>query len=380
MVNRSSKSLELTFHITSNCNLRCTYCYQTHCESGQVIKLETAYKFIDIIIDRKLGKATKLDEVIRDDFDQVDLHFIGGEATLYIDIVDSICSYFFMKCIKNDIKDLLVKSTISLESNGTTYSSDKVKKFINKFKSKLSLSMTTDGCRECFDKCRLDKKGNSVFDIVDGSIRQYIKDFNEVPLTKITVSESNVKYMYESMKYLYSLGHKYVKHSVDCNYAPSDEFLKEYRNQLHKIIEWIVINKLDFYLTMFVNPFLRKSSCRLSSTCGLLEKSSLTIDWNGDLYTCFRFCESSQGNRKRSIGNVDEGIVDHYVIDETLKRRSYPPECMTCECASICSDCPADNYYFNGDISIVHSDCKITKLEYKMACLYQAKVNNIFVK
>ena len=95
MGERLDKQVTITFHITSNCNLRCTYCYQQHCDTKQIIKLEDAKKTIDCLINRKLGKSTPFDALVCDDFDNVMLTFLGGEVTLYMSIVNDICDYFF---------------------------------------------------------------------------------------------------------------------------------------------------------------------------------------------------------------------------------------------------------------------------------------------
>lgn len=41
----------LTFVVTEDCNLRCKYCYITHKSNGKVLKLKTAKKFIDYILE-----------------------------------------------------------------------------------------------------------------------------------------------------------------------------------------------------------------------------------------------------------------------------------------------------------------------------------------
>ena len=62
----------LTFVVTEDCNLRCKYCYITHKSNGKVLKLKTAKKFIDYILET--DSINKSDAVILD--------FIGGEPFL----------------------------------------------------------------------------------------------------------------------------------------------------------------------------------------------------------------------------------------------------------------------------------------------------------
>ena len=83
----------LTFHITDRCNLRCTYCYE-HEKCGGVLALEDAKSLIDEFINFRLNKPSLLDgyfmESVRhlNEGDRVQLDFIGGEVTLYMDLVE----------------------------------------------------------------------------------------------------------------------------------------------------------------------------------------------------------------------------------------------------------------------------------------------------
>ena len=74
----------ITFVVTENCNLRCTYC--SECGKNQTKRMtkEVARKAVDTILDQK-----KLNKYI--DFNKhkcVILEFIGGEPLLEIDIID----------------------------------------------------------------------------------------------------------------------------------------------------------------------------------------------------------------------------------------------------------------------------------------------------
>ena len=79
----------LTFIVTEDCNLRCKYCYVTHKSKNKVMKLETAIKFIDYILEDT--KFIKSEAVILD--------FIGGEPLLEASLIDQICDYFKQKLI-----------------------------------------------------------------------------------------------------------------------------------------------------------------------------------------------------------------------------------------------------------------------------------------
>ena len=87
----------VTFHITEECNMACTYCYEF--KKNKVIQLGTATKFIDEIISYKTGNNSFLGpyfetsgEILTDT--GVELDFIGGEITLYMDLVKKSLTEF----------------------------------------------------------------------------------------------------------------------------------------------------------------------------------------------------------------------------------------------------------------------------------------------
>ena len=108
----------LTFIVTEDCNLRCKYCYVTHKSKNKVMKLETAIKFIDYILEDT--KFIKSEAVILD--------FIGGEPLLEASLIDQICDYFktktldFRKIYQPDIREECKKAVymnLQYEAIGT---------------------------------------------------------------------------------------------------------------------------------------------------------------------------------------------------------------------------------------------------------------------
>ena len=82
---------EVTFQLTEECNLRCTYCYQG-CKSNKVMSWDVAKKCVDLLFkmydddDPKgfINKSTK----------QIILDFIGGEPLLHFEEISYIIGAF----------------------------------------------------------------------------------------------------------------------------------------------------------------------------------------------------------------------------------------------------------------------------------------------
>ena len=144
----------LTFIVTEDCNLRCRYCYITHKASNKKMSFEVAKKFIDYI----LSGAILLQ-------DAVTLDFIGGEPFLEIDLIDQICDYFKLKTYNLGIP-WYWNYRISVCTNGVNYNTEKVQRFIEKNKNKISVTITIDGVKEKHDLQRVFPDGTGSFDII----------------------------------------------------------------------------------------------------------------------------------------------------------------------------------------------------------------------
>ena len=80
----------ITFQVTEDCCLYCTYCYQ-HNKTPKAMTFETAKKAIDDLLSN--SEAIR-DYLNVDETAGVILEFIGGEPLMAIDLVTQISEYF----------------------------------------------------------------------------------------------------------------------------------------------------------------------------------------------------------------------------------------------------------------------------------------------
>ena len=85
----------VTFIVTHQCNLRCSYCYETNKSEARMTE-ETARRCVDLLFqedERGDGLVTP------ENADGLILDFIGGEPMLEIGLIDRIVSYFLAQAI-----------------------------------------------------------------------------------------------------------------------------------------------------------------------------------------------------------------------------------------------------------------------------------------
>ena len=153
-------SKSVTFQVTESCNLNCSYCYQT-CKSSTRFTLNDAKKFIDILLS---DDTSRNDYLNHSNTSAIIIDFIGGEPFLEVELIDQIISYFLKKCIELN-HPWMYNFMISVGTNGTLYFTDKVQKFLNKYKGRVSLAITVDGNKELHDSCRVFYNGNGSNDV-----------------------------------------------------------------------------------------------------------------------------------------------------------------------------------------------------------------------
>lgn len=78
----------ITFQVTSGCNLRCSYCYEHH-KGAEHMSIETGRKIVDYLLELyEQGDSDFINRNTR----AVVLDFIGGEPLLEASLIVRICA------------------------------------------------------------------------------------------------------------------------------------------------------------------------------------------------------------------------------------------------------------------------------------------------
>ena len=93
-----SMTRSVTFQVTDDCCMNCSYCYQGH-KGHRIMSKEVARKGVDLLFDMYDKNDSPF---INHKTKAIILDFIGGEPLMAIDVIDYICTYFVQKCIELD--------------------------------------------------------------------------------------------------------------------------------------------------------------------------------------------------------------------------------------------------------------------------------------
>lgn len=126
---------------------------------------EVARQFIDYVLNASIQRS-----------DAVVLDFIGGEPFLEIELIDRICDYFKIRTYEMG-SQWYWNYRISICTNGVNYSDEKIRKFLEKNRGKISVSITVDGIKEKHDLQRVFPDGSGSYDVIDKNIDLWLEQF-----------------------------------------------------------------------------------------------------------------------------------------------------------------------------------------------------------
>lgn len=335
--------------------MACTYCYQHH-KTENKMTWETIQPFLDeLLADKnKLINTSTTTGLILD--------FIGGEPTLEMELIDRICTYVVNYMLIHN-HPWLLKTRISLTTNGLLYFTPEVQNFVNKFGSLCHFGFSIDGDKTLHDMCRRDKEGNGTYDRALAAVLEYTKKTHEPLNTKMTLSPENIRYTANAIIDLVEHGFEQI--SVNCIYEEgwTYEHATILYNEFKKISDYLIEN--DKFNKVFIRILDRGLYCALDDQetenwCGGVSDMNLAVDYKGRLFTCIRYMESSLNGHQPElpIGDIATGYLssdyykkNHDYMCNITRQSQSTQECLECPVAKGCAWCSAYNYEKFGDIN-----------------------------
>lgn len=353
-VKKGKNIKEITFQVTEDCCMRCSYCYQ-HNKTQHKMTFTIAKNFIDKLLNNEYNEINEANTF------GIVFSFIGGEPLMEIQLINQIWTYFINQMIEKN-HSWLFHSSFSICSNGLLYLSKDVQNFINKYHTLGGLTFSIDGNKELHDACRIDTGGNGTYDRAVMAVKNYNFLTGKMPSTKMTLSSDNVYYTKDAVINLINLG--YTDIFLNCVFEKgwTYEHAKILYQQLKELSDYIIDNNLynKIYISMFdENLFCPMDESNNENYCGGVvgKNYGFSIDYKGDIYPCVRYMESSLNRKQKplNIGNINAGWQitkeekENYKLLSNITRRSQSSDkCFYCPIASGCSWCSGYCYEENG--------------------------------
>lgn len=342
-----SRCRNVTFQVTDDCCLKCSYCYQGN-KGHHMMTKEVATKAVDLLFemyDRNEGTF------INHDTKAIILDFIGGEPLMNIEVIDYICTYFMSECLRRN-HPWLYTWRISMISNGVLYFDPKVQEFLQKFKGFISFGITLDGPQEIHDACRVHHDGRGSFDEALAALKHYRKYYNDAPDTKVTIAPENLDNINQIVRFFREMDIKLIH--ANCAFEPNWNesharvFYRELKTMADYLLELNDETTVSLFDEIMFEPLSNEDDSNYCGGTGAM----LAFDPIGIAYPCLRYMPSSLGDDVPPLicGSV-EGIFEtseHKALkdylDSITRRSQSTDECWLCPIAKGCAWCSAFNY------------------------------------
>lgn len=343
---------EISFFLTTKCNLKCKYCYTL--KNKEIKKEHQSLNF-------NFAKRA-LSDFFRD-YPSKQIRFYGvGEPTIEFELMKEIKNYAY-KLAGEELK-------VELQTNGCF--SENVAKWIANNLDILWIS--ADGPPKIQDTQRPTMKGEPTSKIVEHNLRLFVKQKHIQTGVRITITPLTIHRQTEIIKYFRDLGIKYINVHPACipvggnsdsifQWDPIDfaeNFLKAYNKS----------KKLGiFYNSLYIANFDEKTryACR-----ACVPYPHITTD---GYVSCCDFAqfgpEYAQGSMQqliygKYIPNEDRIIYDEEKICKIRSRCVENLEkgpCKDCKFVNYCAGgCMGQAVNETGDIMGIHErNCRITK-------------------
>lgn len=346
----SNRTKNITIVVTEDCPLACSYCYE-HSKNKTYMTPARACEIVDFLFKQDLENSKLVNSDVANG---LIIEFIGGEPLMAMDTINAFMEHFLSTAIKMRHR-WTTRYMISISSNGVLYDTPKVREFIEKYKTRLSLNITIDGNKALHDSCRVFKDGSPSYDIVERSVKKHLA-IAPYSSTKLTLSPENVVYTSDAIKNLFTnVGLRVVFANCIFEDGWTPNHAKTLYWQMKDLADWLIDNDFEnkYYCSLFsdfighpIPPEDNDSYC--GGTGAML---SFTAD--GGIQPCLRYCAFNLNGKRPElrIGTVQDGLLSTdeqkrvFADLKSITRRSQSTdECFYCPIASGCAYCSAHNY------------------------------------
>lgn len=317
------ESLKFTIWVTTDCNMKCKYCYEGNDKQKFYMDKHTAESTVEYL--------TKQLKVL--DVKSCIVHFHGGEPLLAFDIIQ----YIMGKLEKDLPRNIDVHYSITTNAsilNGT------IKRFLlDKFHT---ISVSIDGNQKSHDSMRIFHDGRGTHEI---ALKNSISLAGERKSLRIrmTITPENVADLSENIIFLVNMGFTYISPQIDLfNKTWTEEHISRLEQELINAAHYLKDTDKSFLSINLVN---RNRVYSMDACTGGMY--SFNIDPAGKIFPC----TFTVGKDEFIIGNIFNGLYKEKISEIQEINKQDVQGCFGCSYYKYCvtSMCKLVNKCITGD-------------------------------
>jgi len=325
--------MNLPLHLTSDCNMRCSYCYSPP-HDGEWMTEAVGLKALELGASMNSGSCG--------------IDFFGGEPLLQKELIMSL-----VERGREMERRQAGRFHFRIMTNGL-YLDDDFLEF--SVQNDIQITMSMDGIREAHDRHRRFPDGSPTFDIVKRRLHMLLAARPNSSVAMV-VNPDTARYLSESVSFLLDSSCRHIRISLNCaaEWRESDFHMlaKEYRGLAALYIKWkrqgreFHLSPLDEKLWSHIN-----CHCRQKERCELAQRK-VAVDPGGSLFPCVLFTRDG-GDSPWCIGNVYDGIDERASLRIHEESERLKVSCQWCAHRDRCNNsCGCLNWQTTGSINEV---------------------------
>lgn len=265
-INKQNKENSFIIVTNTNCNLRCSYCYEKNICDTERLMIEEENNSIYEFIYRNIKKS---------DARIFNIEFTGGEPLLNKKYI-----FRLVNKINRNLKEKIIK--YSLVTNGILLEKEDIKFFND---NKFNIQITLDGSKKFHNQERIGLNITNSFDIIIKNIKEYLNNSELLKITiRVNVSNKNKESIFELIDFLKIEFKNFINKSLSIYF----DFLDVSNDDIN-FLEYFEGTKIiaEIYYYLFKNNINVPYDFNIAGNCMARNSTSVTITPEGKLLKCY---------------------------------------------------------------------------------------------
>ncbi len=325
--------MHLTLHLTTQCNMRCRYCYAPP-HGGAQMSLETGRRAMEL--------------ACADSEASCGVVFFGGEPLLRKGLIRDLVAYGqeLQRAGRGRFHYKLTTNGLALDEDFLAFAVD----------NDILIALSHDGVQEAHDRHRRLRNDRASWSVLESRLRALLAVRPYASIMTV-VNPDTAEHLHDSVEYLMQEGARYLIVMLNYDAQWNNASFRVLRRQLRRLgdsyLRWTRADR-RFYLS----PFEVKIASHVDGHCWQekrceLGRRQLSIDPSGNIYPCVQF-PSAGAESEWCIGDVRGGVDEERRSAIHALGQHKHDSCANCALQKRCAHtCGCLNWQATGRVDTV---------------------------